>query len=159
MIQYINKADVKAEIEKLEERFTNQDNEFSDGYHFALKLVLSFLDTLETKDVDLEKDVNEIIKTAEDHAYFVGSENTRKNLWHPADGDDLPEIDREVIALVKEFGHHKVVFAHRVDENAEVHTSVDGKPLVLHPMKYDKGGWNLPDIKWWLDLELPKMEE
>ena len=62
MIQYINKADVKAEIEKLEERFTNQDNEFSDGYHFALKLVLSFLNTLEVKEVkeepvpkDLEK--------------------------------------------------------------------------------------------------------
>jgi hypothetical protein len=62
MIQYINKADVKAEIEKLEERFTNQDNEFSDGYHFALKLVLSFIDTLEVKEVkeepvpkDLEK--------------------------------------------------------------------------------------------------------
>ena len=99
------------------------------------------------------------IELAEDHAYFAGSENTRKNLWHPADGDDLPEIDREVIALVKEFGHHKVVFAHRVDENAEVHTSVDGKPLVLHPMKYDKGGWNQPDVKWWLDLDLPKMEK
>jgi hypothetical protein len=46
-----------------------------------------------------------------------------------------------------------------VDENAKVHTSIDGKPLVLHPMRYDKGGWNQHNVKWWLDLELPKMEE
>ena len=98
-------------------------------------------------------------KYAAKKLFGIAVEEYKQSLLKPADGDDLPEIDREVIALVKEFGHHKVVFAHRVDENAEVHTSVDGKPLVLHPMKYDKGGWNLPDIKWWLDLDLPKMEE
>ena len=65
MTQYINKADVVAEIEKLEERFTNQDNEFSDGYHFALKLVLSFIDTLEVKEVDLEKEIDNYIDTKE----------------------------------------------------------------------------------------------
>ena len=40
----------------------------------ALNDTLSFLNTLETKDV------NEIIKTAEDHAYFAGGENTREKL-------------------------------------------------------------------------------
>ena len=39
-----------------------------------LEEILSFLNTLETKDV------NEIIKTAEDHAYFAGGENTREKL-------------------------------------------------------------------------------
>lgn len=24
---------------------------------------------------------------------------------------------------------------------------------------YDKGGWNIPDVKFWLDCELPKIEE
>ena len=78
MKQYILKSALVAEIEKLEERFTNQDNEFSDAYHFALKLVLSFIDTLEVKDVD------EIIKNAEDHAFFAGSENTREKLINEA---------------------------------------------------------------------------
>lgn len=58
MKQYILKSALVAEIEKLEERFTNQDNEFSDGYHFALKLVLSFLDALKVKEVDLEKEID-----------------------------------------------------------------------------------------------------
>ena len=40
----------------------------------ALTWVKDFLDTLEIKDID------EIIKTAEDHAYFAGSENTREKL-------------------------------------------------------------------------------
>ena len=62
MTQYIDKDVVVTEIEKLEERFTNQDNEFSDGYHFALKLVLSFLDTLEVKEVDLNEEFNNYTK-------------------------------------------------------------------------------------------------
>ena len=98
-------------------------------------------------------------KYAAKKLFDIAVEEYKQSLWKPADSDDLPEIDREVIALVLKFGHYKVVFAHRVDENAEVHTSIDGKPLVLHPMRYDKGGWNQSDVKWWLDLELPKMEE
>jgi hypothetical protein len=92
-------------------------------------------------------------------SFISGAEWVLNNLWKPADGEDLPEIDKEVIALIETFGHYKVIFAHRVDENAEIHTSINGKPLVLHPKKHDKGGWNIPDIKWWLDLELPKIEE
>lgn len=49
MTQYFSKDSLILEIEKMEERFMNQDDEFSDGYHFALKLVLCFLNTLETK--------------------------------------------------------------------------------------------------------------
>jgi hypothetical protein len=83
----------------------------------------------------------------------------KEHLWKDAQGDDLPEIDKEVIALIEAFGHYKVIFAHRVDENAEIHTSIDGKPLVLHPKRHGKGGWNIPDVKFWLDLNLPKTEE
>lgn len=143
MKQYINKSALIAEIEKRQEEEVcyDEDGSFAsleDQNHYStLESIKNFINTIETKEVKLD----------------------RESAWKPAGGDDLPEIDREVIALVWEFGLYKVVFAHRVDENAEVHTSVDGKPLVLHPMKYDEGGWNLPDVKFWLDLDLPKMEE
>ena len=94
--------------------------------------------------------------------YKVGEIDVRgkvEGLWKPANGDDLPEIDMEVVALALEHERYKVVFAHRIAEGAAVHTSIDGKPLVLHRMRYGKGGWNQPNLKWWLDLDLPKMEE
>ena len=83
-------------------------------------------------------------------------ELARQNLWHPAD-DDLPEIDREVIVLLT---NGKVCFAHRPNPDGW-----DGKNLLTEetehftPKTYDAGGWNLPYIMWWLDLDLPKMEE
>ena len=156
MEQYINKSALVAEIERrrrdwrygssIEAKFKRE--EYDD--------ILSFLDTLETKEVDLEKDVNEIIKTAEDHAYFAGSENTRKNLWHPTNGDDLPEIDREVIVLLS---NNKVCFAHRPQEYWDGKNIATEEITRYYPKRYDKGGWNQPDVKWWLDLDLPKTEE
>lgn len=76
-----------------------------------------------------------------------------ENLWKDAQGDDLPEIDREVIA----FQGRKVVIAHRPN-----HKGWDGKSLstgeISHytPKTYDKGGWNMPDVKYWLDAPLPE---
>ena len=96
------------------------------------------------------------VKMAYDKGMDDAKEQMMAHLWKHADGDDLPEIDMEVIALIEAFGHYKVIFAHRVDENAEIHTSIDGKPLVLHPKRYDKGGWNIPNVKWWLDCSMPK---
>ena len=84
------------------------------------------------------------------------SAHTRKNLWKSADGDDLPEIGREVIALVDYFCGYKVVFAHRPTTEG-----YDGKSIatseVEHytPKKYGKGGWNIPNVCWWLDINLP----
>ena len=26
----------------------------------------------------------------------------------------------------------------------------------MRPKTYGKGGWNIPDVKFWLDVELPK---
>ena len=104
----------------------------------ALNDTISFLDTLETKDVDLEK-------------------ATEKNLWKPADGDDLPDIDREVIALLD---NGKVVFAHRPPEYWDGKDIVTGKVTRNYPKTYDKGGWNIPNVKWWLDVDkLPNVEE
>lgn len=65
--------------------------------------------------------------------------------WKDAQGNDLPEIDREVIALLN---NGKVVFAHRPSEYW------DGKIII-----YDKGGWNIPDVKFWLDCQIPNIDE
>lgn len=107
----------------------------------------------------LSDDDREVLKERLINTFKAGAQWQKEHPWKPADGDDLPEIDKEVIALIEAFGHYKVIFAHRVDENAEIHTSIDGKPLVLHPKKHGKGGWNISNIKWWLDIELPKIEE
>ena len=79
----------------------------------------------------------------------------KEHLWKPADGDDLPEIDREIIALLN---NGKVVFAHRPD-----HKGWDAKSIITEkveryiPETYGKGGWNQPNVKWWLDVDkLPK---
>ena len=127
-MKLIDKDKIAAEIEK-----RRRDWRYGSSIEAKFKReecddILSFLDTLETKEVDLEeelerldrilydldgvaikgatcyltvedvkyiakrfyelglkaKDVNEIIKTAEDHAYFAGSENTREKLIEKA---------------------------------------------------------------------------
>lgn len=77
-------------------------------------------------------------------------------LWKDAQGDELPEIDREVIALVGKSPYFKVVCAHRPDPERKVFISiVTGKKGHFQPKIYDKGGWNIPNIKYYLDLDLP----
>ena len=95
--------------------------------------------------------------TCYEEAFEDGAKWKVENLWKPADGDDLPEIDREVIAILD---NGKVGFAHRPNPNGW-----DGKSLttgeVEHytPKTYDKGGWNIPDVKYWLDCSLANMED
>ena len=89
-------------------------------------------------------------------AFEAGVEWCRNNLWKDAQGDDLPEIDREVIALLS---NGKVVFAHRPPEYWDGKNIITNEVTRYEPKRYDKGGWNIPDVRWWLDLDLPKMEE
>jgi hypothetical protein len=96
-------------------------------------------------------------------AIEFGAQWQKTNLWKPADGDDLPEIDKEVIVLTQPYplenSEYVVSFAHRPNPDGW-----DGKSIttgeIEHytPKTYDKGGWNIPDVKFWLDCELPKME-
>jgi hypothetical protein len=80
-----------------------------------------------------------------------------KHLWKPADGDDLPDIDREVIALLN---NGKVVFAHRPYKGKYIGKNLTtGNIETFENKTYDKGGWNIPDIVYWLDVELPKEVE
>ena len=85
----------------------------------------------------------------------------RNNLWKPADGDYLPEINREVVVFIQNFpddaGIMKVAIAHRPNPNGWDGRSILTGEVDHYTQKtYDKDGWNIPDVKWWLDLDLPK---
>lgn len=68
--------------------------------------------------------------------------------------DELPDIDREVVALQRmDSGSYKVIYAHRPNPNGYV--TFDGEKL--YAKTYD--GWNQPDVEWWLDLDLPFNED
>lgn len=94
-------------------------------------------------------------------AFVAGAEWADSHVLKPADGDDLPDVDREVIALVEENEHYKVVYAHRPPEYWDGKNILTGEVTRYYPKRYDKGNWNQPDVKWWLDIEVPKtkMEE
>ena len=87
-------------------------------------------------------------------SFISGAEWVLNYLWKPANGNDLPEIDREVIALLE---NGKVVFAHRPPERW-YGRNLDGEEHVFVPKTYDKGEWNIPNVAWWLDLDLPTKE-
>lgn len=87
--------------------------------------------------------------------FKAGTQWQKEHLWKPADGDDLPEIDREVIVLYQPYplenNEYAVGFAHRPSKNLLIDE-------IEHytPETYDKGGWNIPDVMFWLDCNLPK---
>ena len=89
-------------------------------------------------------------------AFMCGAEEMERLIdssmwWKSADGSELPAIDREVIALTTE---GKVVFAHRPKESWTGKNIVTGEVTTYHPERYGAGGWNWPDIKWWLDIDI-----
>ena len=74
--------------------------------------------------------------------------------WHDAQGDDLPPIDKEVIVLLD---NGKVCFAHRPVESYTAMSIINHSEMEeYYPERYDKGGWNIPNVKWWCDISLPK---
>ena len=116
------------------------------------------------KDSILAKDLEELISTLSKRYPEVSfaklsriavmvAKWQKQHLWKPADGDDLPEIDREVIAILD---NGKVGFAHRPPEYWDGKNIVTCKVTRNYPKTYDKGGWNIPNVKYWLDCSLPK---
>lgn len=93
--------------------------------------------------------------------FKAGANWQKENLWNPADGDDLPEYEREVVVFTQNYpddaGMMMVAIGHRPNPEG-----FDGKSLttgeVEHyiPKTYDKGGWNIPNVVLWLDAKLPK---
>lgn len=82
--------------------------------------------------------------------------------WKDAQGDDLPEFDREVIALQEIFPEEidvesllKVVIAHRPNPNGWDGKSISTGKVEHYTPKTYEGGWNLPNVKYWLDVPIP----
>ena len=152
--------------------------EHEGAYHILCNLD-AYIDSLQEEPVskDLEEEVDNYVKrngydgldSIEEVKYIANhfAQWQKEHLWKPADGDDLPEIDREVVVLVKystqrnihdkEYFTYIVGFGHRPNPNGW-----DGKSLATSktehytPKTYDKGGWNIPSVKFWLDLPLPE---
>jgi len=69
MKPYISKAALVAEIERLKESFVNERDGFEKGYHHGLDMVLSLLDGIEIKEVELEKEIENWVKTGPHTSY------------------------------------------------------------------------------------------
>ena len=94
-------------------------------------------------------------------AFKAGAQWQKEHLWKPADGENFPETDREVIVFTQNFpddaGIMRVAIAHRPDPKGWDGKSIaTGKVEHYTPKTYGKGGWNIPDVKYWIDIELPK---
>ena len=58
MAQYISKSALVAEIEKLKDK-VNDSSSYYNGWQHALRMTEISIDTLEVKEVDLEKEIKE----------------------------------------------------------------------------------------------------
>ena len=96
-------------------------------------------------------------------AFVQGALWADAHLWHLADGDYLPEIDREVVVFTQDFpndaGIMKVGIAHRPDPKGWGGRNIlTGEVNHYTPKTYGKGGWSIPDVKWWLNADFPFKE-
>ena len=100
---------------------------------------------------------------------FTKKKKTMKELWKSAEGPDLPIFDREVIVLInynaqlnihdEEYPTYRVGFGHRPNPNGWDGKNIDTNEVTHYtPKLYDKGGWNAPNIVYWLDARLPYEE-
>lgn len=91
---------------------------------------------------------------------IMAKDEALNNLLKDAQGDDLPEIDREVVAvqtITNVEGAFMVVIAHRPNPKGwNGKRVVNGKIKHYTPKTFGKGGWNIPNVKYWLDAPLPK---
>lgn len=102
------------------------------------------------------KDIVTDIPASLQVAFIRGAEwaDAHQSHWHDAKSDDLPEIGKEVIVLLD---NGKVCFAHRpVKSYLTVSIINHSEVEEYYPKMYDKGGWNIPNVEWWCDINLPK---
>ena len=188
----MNKAEkIKAEIERLQsstlDENSNFKSQYDQGIFNGLSLIDNFIDSLEEEPIsnDLGKELDKYfsqfkglekcywnwrIDSINIHAQGIYdfakhfAQWQKGNLWKDAQGDDLPEIDREVIVLAKALPEHedsllKVSIAHRPPEYWMGKNIGTGEITRYEPMRYDKGQWSMPAVVWWLDAELPKNKQ
>lgn len=97
-------------------------------------------------------------------AFIKGAKWADANLWKSADGEDLPELEREVVVFTQNFpndvGIMKVAIAHRPNPNGwDSRNILTGEVEHFVPKTYGKGGWSLPDVIYWLDAKFPFKED
>lgn len=84
--------------------------------------------------------------------------NGQEKLWKDAEGDDLPVYGREVIVLIQDYsGNHeylRVGYGHRL--NPKGYISINGEEV--YAQTYGKGGWDVKNVRWWLDCILPNQK-
>ena len=164
---------IREELARLKEEtsigLSEHENGVEQGRMEIINALSLFLDSMQKEPVseDLEEEIDNYVKrngydgldSIEEVKYIANyfAEWQKENLWKSADGDDLPEYDREVIAILDyDFGHYKVVYAHRPNPNGWNGTNIDtGEKEHFEPEIYDKGGWNQPHVLYWLDARLP----
>jgi hypothetical protein len=132
---------------------------FPDGYNVwarpnyeAQYVEFACKEIIEWADEHLSNPYKDVIEHMSRNRYRMW----KQNLWHDAQGNALPEIDKEVIVLCN---NGKVCYGHRPKEYWDGKNIATGEVTRHYPKRYDKGGWNIPDVKWWLNVELPNNEE
>ena len=81
-----------------------------------------------------------------------------RQFWFDAHGDYLPEYEKEVIVLIQTLDDDptsvRVSYGHRPDPKGWTGKSLStGKIEHFIPKTYGKGGWNLDNVKVWLDID------
>ena len=166
---------IREEIERLKgwnnnvrnstRHMTLQEEDFNRGKHSSYIEILNFIDSLQEEPVsEIILDGTNFNKSWYAHpelAFKAGAKWQKENLWKSADGEDLPEFDREVIVFTQNFpddaGIMRVAIAHRPDPKGWYGKSITtGKIEHYTPKTYGKGCWNIPDVKYWLDCSMPK---
>ena len=173
-VQRIRKEVQRLQNELIQEKKNGFGSDVDDACILELQNVLTFIDSLQEEPIseDLEEEAIKYAKEEYNHknhatlpdrcrgcytpltyAFKAGAKWQKEHLLKSADGDDLPEIDREVIALLD---NGKVVYAHRPSAYWDGKNIDTDKVTRYYPKTYGKGGWNGPDVKYWLDVKLPK---
>ena len=169
-----DKEKIREEVQRLQDLTMDKNKNFyseaAEGEYNALCNIEHFIDSLQEEPTseDLEEAAVEAFKKIVDsdknnflEIFKAGVQWQKENLWKPADGDDLPEIDREVIVLTQKYplkgSEYTVSFAHRPYKGKYIGKNLTtGNIETFENKTYDKGCWNQPDVRWWLDAELPK---
>ena len=169
-VQKIREEVERLQNELIQEKKKGFGSDVDDACILELQNVLTYIDSLQEEPVseELGEYINKLSKQFPEVSFAKLSRIAvrvakwqKEHNWKTADGDELPDIDREVIVLTQPYplgeNEYTVSFAHRPDPNGWDGKSVTtGKVEHYTPKTYGKGGWNIPDVKYWLDVELPK---
>ena len=101
-MKLIDKDKVTEEIEKLQGFFVNERDGFEKGYHHILRLLKSFLDTLEVKEVDIEDAVHGTIDYPLIGHDFPNIYPNYKELKEYCDRKGIKDNDKVNLIIIKD---------------------------------------------------------